>query len=141
MATQNYKTCPRAYISWSHMKARCNNKNDKRWEQYGGRGIKYCKEWEHFSNFVRDMGDRPLGLTLDRIDNDGDYCKQNCRWTDAKTQLNNTTRNKRYFLNGVSKTLSQWIEHFGLKPSTVRQRFYVYHWSLEKSLKGTPWQQ
>lgn len=134
MAIQNYLTNSREYHSWSAMKQRCNNPKDKRFANYGGRGITYCKEWDNFENFIKDMGKRPDSYSLDRIDNNGNYCKENCRWSNIKTQMNNTSRNTIFFINNIGKTLSQWISNFGLKSSTVRQRFYVYGWSLEKSL-------
>ena len=61
--------------TWCSMRQRCNNKNNKKYKDYGGRGIKICKRWEKFENFYKDMGDKPTGTTLDRIDNNGDYCK------------------------------------------------------------------
>ena len=75
------------YISWYSMKTRCLNKNRKYYYRYGGRGITICPEWlNSFTNFLADMGERPKGKTLDRKDNNGNYCKSNCRWATAKQQ-------------------------------------------------------
>jgi hypothetical protein len=74
------------------MKHRCLNPTDISYKHYGGRGIKVCKRWMVFKNFVRDMGKRPLGLTLDRINNDGDYKPSNCRWATYSQQGNNCRR-------------------------------------------------
>jgi hypothetical protein len=80
----------RVYKTWASMKSRCNNHKATRYANYGGRGIKVCKDWEDsFDNFYRDMGDRPVGMSLDRIDNDGEYCKENCKWSTPKEQANN----------------------------------------------------
>ena len=70
----------REYKSWNNMKNRCNNPKLAEYKNYGGRGITYDKDWERFENFYRDMGERPEGTTLDRIDVDKDYSKENCRW-------------------------------------------------------------
>lgn len=80
--------CP-TYTSWAHMKYRCDNKNFKQFKDYGGRGILYHPSWAEYSNFLIDMGHRPQGTTLDRIDNSKGYCKDNCRWATKYEQALN----------------------------------------------------
>lgn len=94
-ATRHYKLSP-AYRSWREMLKRCRNPNAIQWKYYGGRGVTVCERWQGpngFANFLADMGKRPEGLSLDRIDNDGNYEPTNCRWADRSTQM----RNRRSF--------------------------------------------
>ncbi len=79
----------REYKSWISMRERCHNPNNTRHERYAGRGISVCSEWDDFAVFLMDMGRRPIGQSLDRIDNDGDYEPSNCRWATPKQQANN----------------------------------------------------
>ena len=79
----------RTYRSWRSMRTRCTNPRSTQWKHYGGRGITICERWALFENFLADMGERPPGLTLDRIDNGRGYEPENCQWATPKTQANN----------------------------------------------------
>ena len=92
----------RIYAVWVAMRQRCNDPNDQQYNDYGGRGIKVCHEWNDFSIFLKDMGERPEGMQLDRINNDGNYCKENCRWSDRIVQANNRRGNRIHFIDGKS---------------------------------------
>lgn len=117
------------------MKYRCFFKDNPAWQYYGGRGITVCNEWLNFENFRNDMEDsyRP-GLSLERIDVNGNYCKDNCIWIPRKDQMKNTTRTKKYEYGGESMLLSDWAIKLGFKRSTLSQRLYTYKWSLEDTL-------
>lgn len=122
---------PVTYRIWANMKQRCLNKNNADYINYGGRGISICEKWNTFDGFKEDMQQGfKNGLSLDRIDVNGNYCKKNCRWVTRRVQNNNTRRNRLVEYNGQTKTLSEWADTFNIKSSTLRQRFYVYKWSL-----------
>lgn len=110
------------YKIWTDMKKRCLNKRHWAYSSYGGRGITVATEWNKFENFLADMGGRPKGLTLDRIDNNAGYSKQNCRWTTRKEQGRNKRNNKFYAINGLSKTIPEWAEVLKINPWTLYER-------------------
>lgn len=130
-------THTRLFKIWSDMKSRCYNKNNKSYARYGGRGISVCREWvdsfENFRNWAVRNGYEE-SLTIDRIDNDGNYCPENCRWATVKSQMQNTSRNRRLWLNGEIHTLSEWSDITGIKSHTIARRIDVYKWDLEKAL-------
>jgi hypothetical protein len=113
----------RPYNVWSLMKRRCDKIKCKQFPHYGGRGISYCNRWKSFSNFWEDMkGTFQPNLTLDRIDNDGNYEPSNCRWVTMKEQCNNRRSSRLITIGMDTKTLAQWIELSGIKKSTVSMR-------------------
>ena len=89
---RHHKSETQAYRTWQHMKSRCLNPKTVRYKNYGGRGISVCDRWQDFKNFYADMGDRPPGLQIDRIDNDGNYEPGNCQWVTPKENSNNRRR-------------------------------------------------
>lgn len=111
-----------AYVSWAAMKTRCNNKNHKDSNRYTNRGISYCDAWETFEGFYADMGDRPEGMTLDRIDVDGDYTPENCRWATQKEQQQNKSTNVWIEYDGKRMVLSDWASHLDMPVETLRHR-------------------
>lgn len=85
----------RTYLTWENMKQRCLNPKYTHYSSYGGRGIRICKRWYRFTNFLEDMGIRPKNKTLDRINNNGDYKPSNCRWATKLQQMNNTRKQEK----------------------------------------------
>lgn len=111
---------------WAGMLQRCMNPNHPQYHNYGGRGIRVCERWQEFKNFLVDMGRRPsLEYSLDRKDNNGDYCPGNCKWSTREEQCRNRRYNVRLTINGETKLLVEWAEEYGLKPATIRRRLKV----------------
>jgi hypothetical protein len=121
---QSYTT---TYHSYAAMLDRCYNKNNKRYKDWGGRGIKVNKRWRGkngFNNFFIDMGERPKNKTLNRIKNNKGYSKKNCEWATARRQANKRRNNVLITLEGKTRTMTQWSRKLGLKPGNVVARYY-----------------
>ena len=111
------------YGVWTAMKTRCNNPKAKCYKNYGGRGIKICERWSSFENFLEDMGIRPSKKhTLDRIQNDGPYSPDNCRWATVKEQCRNKRSNRFLVVGGTRKTLIEWSEEVNIHPDLISRR-------------------
>lgn len=109
--------------SWENMLARCQNKDHKSYPRYGGRGITVCARWlSSFVNFANDMGLRPAGCTLDRIDSNKNYTPENCRWATMIEQGNNRCDNRVIEFSGERLTVMQWSRRLNIRPDTIYQR-------------------
>lgn len=115
-------TRSRTYVTWVNMKGRCNNPDRKDAKNYVGRGISYCPEWEEFDAFLRDMGEAPEGKSLDRIDNERGYSKENCRWATRQEQNLNKRSCVHYTLHGKTQTLAEWAREIGMLAITLHKR-------------------
>lgn len=126
----------RFYHIWENMKKRCDNPKHNRYKYYGGKGITYKLSWSNFKNFARDMFfSYKDGLTLDRIDNNKGYSKDNCRWATYNEQNNNRTNtHKRFDFLGISDTLDNWSNFFGFNIHVLQWRLYKGKWSVERIL-------
>jgi hypothetical protein len=132
--TQQRGTAPNEYRTWCDMKNRCSNPNNKRYAIYGARGITVCSRWrESFAAFIEDMGPCPVGMSLDRINNDGPYSAENCRWTTMLVQGRNTRHNRKITHNGETKCLVEWAEATGINADAIYGRLKL-GWSIERAL-------
>ena len=126
----------RLYKIWQNMKARCYNKNVKQYKDYGGRGITVCSKWKDnfsaFQHWAINSGYRD-DLTIERIDNNGDYSEDNCKWVTLSEQQGNKRNNHIAVIDGVSHTLTQWARIYNIKPSVVNWRVNN-GWDVKKAL-------
>ncbi len=121
------------YNTWAQMLARCRNVKHKEYKNYGMRGISVCDSWLNFKNFYADMGDKPDGMSLDRINNDGNYEQSNCKWSTQKEQIRNRRVSPIYEFNGEKKPLSEWCEIYNLPWRRIYERMRK-GWTIEKAL-------
>jgi hypothetical protein len=128
-STKHAMTETPEYRAWVAMNNRCRNARQKGYHRYGGRGIKVCSRWVHsFDNFYADMGPRPSQKhSIDRIDNNGDYAPENCRWATATEQGNNRESNHNISWNGETRTIVTWARTRGIKASTISKRISCGH--------------
>lgn len=110
------------YQSWAGIIQRCHNPKNRAYSYYGGRGITVCDRWRSYENFYADMGERPVGLTLERRRNDLGYSPDNCYWATRKTQMRNTRWNRLVTLSGKTQCVSAWAEELGITRSMVLTR-------------------
>lgn len=119
------------YRTWKNMVSRCVHRSRADFSYYGGRGISVCAAWRSFPNFLKDMGERPLGMTLDRIDSNGNYEPGNCKWATRQEQ----SENQRHVIwiehNGQRKTVCQWADAIGMSRAAFSVR-YKKGWRGEK---------
>lgn len=108
------------YNTWAKMLSRCNNQKCPAYHNYGGRGIKVCERWKEFWNFAYDMGQRPDGYTLERVDNDGDYEPGNCTWATPYEQGQNTRRTRPVTIDGETHSIETWMRRLGMSRHTIR---------------------
>ena len=122
------------YGMWRRMIQRCEDKNCTDYKYYGGRGISVCPEWHDFETFLKDVGERPEGLTLDRIRNDEGYAPGNVRWVSRADQMKNTRICRFLEHDGQIKTVSDWAREKGIKPRTLNARLNVLGYTVEEAL-------
>lgn len=127
----------RTYNSWASMIARCHKAYAGNFERYGGAGISVCDRWrKSFDNFLEDMGERPDGMTLDRIDSSGNYTPENTRWLSVKHQQRNRKNNVWITFNGETLCREDWAKRLGMGASTLEYRLRA--WPLERALTPIP---
>lgn len=127
------------YAAYYGMLSRCTDKKNEEYHNYGERGIGVCPDWSDketgFINFYRDMGKKPTSKhSIDRINNNGNYCKENCKWSTSIEQNRNFRRNKIITYNGESHCVVEWAEIIGIDKSTLASRLGRYNWSIERAL-------
>lgn len=121
------------YQSWLAMQKRCDNPNDHQAARYKNRGITVCDEWRDFTVFLSDMGERPEGKTLDRINNDKGYCKENCRWATPREQSLNRGNNRLITALGKTRAISEWSRECGVSIPVISSRL-ARGWPPEKAV-------
>lgn len=126
----------RQYRIWQGIKRRCYYKKGEDYPRYGGRGIKVCDRWKYsFSNFWNDMNDGyKQDLSLDRINNDGDYCKENCKWSTNTEQSRNRRGNIFVSINGVKISFTELSEFFGIRTQKLYDRIFILNWDIKKAI-------
>lgn len=133
-ASANDKETPE-FVVWKKIRERCLSQACPAYADYGGRGIGMCQSWQDdFTNFLNDMGPRPPGTSIDRINNDLGYFKENCRWATQIQQANNKRNNIRIEFNGETKTRSEWARHLGFNYPMLQGRL-KNGWSVERAFK------
>lgn len=131
--TSHGKTGTRTYHQWSGMIQRCKSTNIKTRKSYLDKNIKVCDQWLKFENFYKDMGECPDGLTLERIDNNKGYSKENCKWASRKEQNRNKSQNIKITYNSKTQVLTDWAKELQISFSTLQARIQKMGWTIERS--------
>lgn len=131
--TTHGRTNSKRYEAWSTMVGRCTRPTNVSWHRYGGRGIKVCERWMTFANFLADMGERPENMSLERIDNNGDYCPENCRWATSAQQNRNKRTNVYLTFHGRTQCVKDWSLETGLSSDVIHQRIQK-GWEVDAAL-------
>jgi hypothetical protein len=121
------------YNSWRAMAVRCSDPSCRNYGRYGARGITVCERWRKFENFLADMGERPKGTTLDRVNSNGNYDPGNCRWATPKSQARNRQSNRLLSFRGETRCATEWAELLGINRTTIERRLH-YGWPIERAL-------
>lgn len=129
----------KVYTAWQSMFTRCYNKKNKRWEDYGGRGIIVCARWQSFDLFHADMGDPPgKEYSIDRKENNGNYEPNNCRWIPMSEQMRNRRNNRWITANGETRLLEDWSKLTGINKTTIFHRIVRMGWSEQDAVTKSP---
>lgn len=118
------------YVSWQSMLRRVKNRH-----RYADRGITVDRRWHLFEEFLADMGERPEGTTLDRIDNDGPYTADNCRWASKETQDNNRENSRHITYDNRTQSIAQWAREVGLSRGVLYNRILILGWDVKRALE------
>lgn len=134
------QTHTRLYSVYFNMRSRCRNPSHQDFKNYGGRGILLCDEWNNFEGFYRwaMQSGYQIGLTIDRKNNNGNYCPDNCHWIPRPLQTRNQRTNVYYEWRGKKMILPEWADLLGISCGILRQRICVYKWSIERAFTTAP---
>jgi hypothetical protein len=123
-------------MTWVGAKGRCFNPNNEKYKQYGGRGITMCASWaESFEEFVKDMGEKPVGMTLERVDVNGNYEPSNCIWASPLAQARNKTTNIRIEYGGKTQLLIDWARELGIGYKALHYRVRMKHEAFDDAVQ------
>jgi len=133
------KSLTKLHSIWKGIRERCYTKTCSSYKNYGGRGITMSDDWHNYINFERDMGQSyKIGLSIERIDNNGNYCKENCKWATKDEQAKNQRNNHKITCNGVTKILADWVRETGINSTTILTRINRLGWDIESALTIKP---
>lgn len=136
LVTHGQSNKTKTYRTWKEMRQRCMNPNSDKWKWYGGRGIKICDRWSDYAMFLEDMGERPEGKTIDRIDNDGDYEPNNCHWA---TQLEQTRKQSKNTLNEITVIQLRIDRASGMTYQAIAEKYGISKTSAHRCAVGKTW--